>query len=604
MLKAKQDLVNQHANLSLVEIRKAELTYFTNFFSIFATQCFLITTFEVIAISQRPPNRTIAVCGNACPLYILLPAAVFITTSVALNCLIILISVYVSVFGNWMAIHGKEGAILDVILGMIDEQSKVLYYFLGACFLFQAQLFCAFFVLMDRPYAIGCAGIMFIFAVWTYRSSLRIYNNFYFDQRQAGWNYDVQKHSVDTSGLTDEFIEELMRDNSDINAENINRLYEQSLEKGVLQPEDSSEKKRHILLGLISSSVEQMGRMSESVGRMSFHLPRPSLSLPTIPNLVPRMSFTELPSLGSLRPSIASSKNEPMDNTSPSPGGGGGGGGTVHRSSIGGGAPVHRSSITGGTTTVHRSSIGGGGTVHRSSITGSVRSSHQTATNAPGMDNQPRPSFMRASLGAIGNTFGSFANPLSFSLRGGGGGSQQMRELEMEQFNRHQQQYHYVVGELYVKVVPHNSGQGSYFSFLWGGSSSSTSTTTITPTAVATTEEDSPTTTSSSGQEKWMRYYFIMKGTKLYYYENEFALLTSPGQPINRTKPIDLNGYELKKGSSVPPFAFSLRPLSSGSNLKTWLFRCSDIQMFNYWTEKMEQVLEEIQQRELMKEFM
>jgi hypothetical protein len=602
MLKAKQDLVNQHANISLVEIRKAELTYFTNFFSIFATQCFLITTFEVIAISQRPPNRTIAVCGNACPLYILLPAAVFITTSVALNCLIILISVYVSVFGNWLAIHGKEGAILDAILGMIDEQSKVLYYFLGACFLFQAQLLCAFFVLMDRPYAIGCAGIMFIFAVWTYRSSLRIYNNFYFDQRQAGWNYDVQKQSVDTSGLTDEFIEELMRDNSDINAENINTLYEQSLEKGVLRPEDSSEKKRNILLGLISSSVEQMGRMSESVGRMSFQIPRPSLSLPTLPNLVPRMSFTELPSLGSLRPSIASSKNEPMDNSaSPSPGGGGGGGGTVHRSSIGGGT-VHRSSIGGGAP-VHRSSITGGTTVHRSSIGGSVRSSHQTAT-APVMDSQPRPSFMRASLGAIGNTFGSFAGPLSFSLRGGAGSRQMSRELEMEQFNRHQQ-YHYVVGELYVKVVPHNSGTGSYFSFLWGGSSSSTTNTTtaITPTAIATTEEDSPTT-SSSGQEKWMRYYFIMKGTKLFYYENEFALLTSPDQPINRTKPIDLHGYELKKGSPVPTFAFSLRPLSSGSNLKTWLFRCSDIQMFNYWTEKMEQVLEEIQHRELMKEFM
>jgi hypothetical protein len=593
MFKARQNLVNQRANLHLVEIRKAELTYFTNFFSVFATQCVLLTTFEMSAISQLPPDRTNTVCGADCPFYVLFPSAIFLTTSVAVNGIIILTAVYVTAFANGLAIHGKQGAILDAIKGMIAEQSKVVKLFLFTCFLFQAQFFCAYFILMERLYSFICGGIMIFCALWTYRASLRIYNNFYFDERHAGWKYDQEKPEEEESlsQLNPDLIEDLMKTSRLHNPEPIHAAYKRSLQKGLLQETDSAEKKRNILLEILSSAERMTTTVRESISKSVSFSGRPSLpAFPTFRRSISESQAPPLPVISSLENSYRSSlsnnqninDNNQNDNSNNN--------NRESESSFGGNS-IRSWSIYSSQAQPQPSQQQSHPTGPRSSLSQRPSSLQQPQPQISTDNNrdstnpapqQSRPSFQyhfRSSLGAIGNSFSYVPNPLNFRLS-----SQQFPSQPQQQ---QQQTTHrpnlpsYSVGALTVKIVPPNRNNSRFF-FSWTSSSS-----------------------SQPQSEKWMDYYFILKGGLLFYYENETSFLTAPQQPLNKENPIDLRGgYELKKGPSEPPFAFTLRPLSSVSQLKTWSFRCSEENVFDYWTERIEEKLEEIHQQELMKEFM
>jgi hypothetical protein len=523
------------------------LEYFTNFFSIFATQCFLLTTFVVVAISQRPPDKTISVCGDDCPLYMMLPFAVFQASCVALNMILILIAVFVTVFGNWLAIHGKEGAMIYVIEGMVAEQNKIVGIFLVSAFLFQGQIFIAYFVLMRRQFAAICATIMCLFAIWTYRSALRIYNNFKFDESHAGWRFDVRKESRELSALHPDFIEELINASGENNSTKIKQLYQQSIQAGTLKAEDTIDKKRNVILEMLASSVE---RVSESISaRMSFRG-----SLPNLPSVkMPEISMPNIRTSFSMRDSTSQKELPPSDHP---------------RGSFRGSLPdIARPSFRGSLQDLARPSF-------RGSLPEEARSSHRgSQSEAPrpslrgSLVENVRQSFnLRASLGAIGTGL-SFANPLSFSLRP----SQREQEIEMDAYGVAQMPV--VVGPLTVKLVPHSPP--SLLAFF-----------------------------TSPQTERWMKHYFVLKGALLFYYENEFSFIISPDKPLNKALPIDLAAYELKRGPATAPFPFTLRPLSSADNLKTWRFRAGDLNTFQHWCERIEAVLEEIQSRELAKEFL
>jgi hypothetical protein len=600
MFKARQNLVNQRANLHLVEIRKAELTYFTNFFSVFATQCVLLTTFEMSAISQLPPDRTNTVCGADCPFYVLFPSAIFLTTSVAVNGIIILTAVYVTAFANGLAIHGKQGAILDAIKGMIAEQSKVVKLFLFTCFLFQAQFFCAYFILMERLYSFICGGIMIFCALWTYRASLRIYNNFYFDERHAGWKYDQEKPEEEESlsQLNPDLIEDLMKTSRLHNPEPIHAAYKRSLQKGLLQETDSAEKKRNILLEILSSAERMTTTVRESISKSVSFSGRPSLpALPTFRRSISESQAPPLPVISSLENSYRSSlsnnnnnininnDNSQNDNNNNRESESSFGGNSIRSWSIysSQAQPPRQSHPTGPRSSLSQRPSSLQQPPRQVSTDNNRNSTSPTNPSNPVGPQQSRPSFQyhfRSSLGALGNSFSYVTNPLNFRVS-----SQQFPPQHQHQ----QQTIHrpnlpsYSVGALTVKIVPPNNRQtNNRFFFSW----------------ISSSQQQQQT-------EKWMDYYFILKGGLLFFYENETSFLTAPQQPLNKENPIDLrSGYELKKGPSEPPFAFTLRPLSSVSQLKTWSFRCSDENLFDYWTERIEEKLEEIHQQELMKEFM
>lgn len=54
MLKAQQSAVTQQANVNLVNIRQAEIQYFSQFFSSFGVQAALIAGFSINSVSQVP----------------------------------------------------------------------------------------------------------------------------------------------------------------------------------------------------------------------------------------------------------------------------------------------------------------------------------------------------------------------------------------------------------------------------------------------------------------------------------------------------------------------------------------------------------------------
>jgi hypothetical protein len=101
---------------------------------------------------------------------------------------------------------------------------------------------------------------------------------------------------------------------------------------------------------------------------------------------------------------------------------------------------------------------------------------------------------------------------------------------------------------------------------------------------------------SSSGESyQWIRYYFILKDSFVFYYSDRKAFQKNPSKPLN-TRPIDLEGYQLYKQNNIagPPFEFSLKPLSREDIRKEWKFRSDTISEEKYWLEKLSYVLSKI----------
>jgi hypothetical protein len=101
---------------------------------------------------------------------------------------------------------------------------------------------------------------------------------------------------------------------------------------------------------------------------------------------------------------------------------------------------------------------------------------------------------------------------------------------------------------------------------------------------------------SSSGESyQWIRYYFILKDSFVFYYSDRQAFQKNPSKPLN-TRPIDLEGYQLYKQNNIagPPFEFSLKPLSREDIRKEWKFRSDTISEEKYWLEKLSYVLSKI----------
>jgi hypothetical protein len=113
-----------------------------------------------------------------------------------------------------------------------------------------------------------------------------------------------------------------------------------------------------------------------------------------------------------------------------------------------------------------------------------------------------------------------------------------------------------------------------------------------TPSSASTTSSAlsflslSSSSSSSSNSSKWIRYYFILKGTYLYYYESQRAFELNPSKPLN-TRPIDLEGYELSQNSSPPAYEFSIIPNTTLDIRKTWKFRCDTVHEYDKWIEQL-----------------
>lgn len=190
MNKANQNQVVQTANVNLVAIRSSEINYFNIFFGNFATQAALLVTCIIQSVSQLPgmsnlyndddyyvyysadgarvTNITLAIrnetgtltcnVNNFIPFKSTIIIFLMLVTSYRLtsernniifslywvsaaitfvaSMFILLNAIYISIFGEGMAIRGPIGSMVKAINGMAHAQDTTLSVFVFTAFIF------------------------------------------------------------------------------------------------------------------------------------------------------------------------------------------------------------------------------------------------------------------------------------------------------------------------------------------------------------------------------------------------------------------------------------------------------------------------------------
>ena len=125
MLKADQTAVLNRANVDMVTLRSAEISYFSQFFSNFGTQAALIAGFSITTTTQiqgldafkRTHPAWIYLFWISCSL-------TFVSSMHVLIC-----TVFISVYGQGLALRGPTGSMIKAVEGMVIEQNSIVTHF-------------------------------------------------------------------------------------------------------------------------------------------------------------------------------------------------------------------------------------------------------------------------------------------------------------------------------------------------------------------------------------------------------------------------------------------------------------------------------------------
>jgi hypothetical protein len=176
MNKARQTVIIQNANMTLVEIRQLEINYFIYFFGSFGIQSAVLAGQLVLNTGQTPNYDCSSGCTSLC--YTIYFISIAVGTSFCMICL--LMSVFIRVFAQGLSIRGPPGSMITAVQGMFEEQSRVIAYIIGGVVSFSVWMFALNYRVLDFMWALICSGIVFLSACYTYRCALRIYNRFKF----------------------------------------------------------------------------------------------------------------------------------------------------------------------------------------------------------------------------------------------------------------------------------------------------------------------------------------------------------------------------------------------------------------------------------------
>jgi hypothetical protein len=181
MYQASQKAVVQDANMVLINIRTAEVKYFSTFFGNFGTQAAIIAGAIVGALSQTP-----ALHYN-CNYFFIFIYFTCAATSLVLSCQVILSTLVASTFGQGYALRGPLGSMVITIDGMIAEQHQVLFTFVLAITFFELQTAAMYRIVMTELAGFISFFIILIGGCITYSYALRIYNRFHFQSDKVTW---------------------------------------------------------------------------------------------------------------------------------------------------------------------------------------------------------------------------------------------------------------------------------------------------------------------------------------------------------------------------------------------------------------------------------
>jgi hypothetical protein len=498
MYQANQRVINQNANISLIGIRQMEINYFANFFANFGTQCFFLTAMLAGSVSQTPSFQ----CGQDCNRLWQYIYNISVSICMSLSAIELLISVFIAVYAQGLAIRGREGSMIEAIMGMIHEQSKIVQYFMVSVTLFQIQLLAMFFLVADRDFSMACGCVIAVMGYYTFSSALRIYNRFKWDFSRSGWNYDRDDNAEkEISELTPDLLQDIMQrstvggsksssGSSRITASQIQEAYRESIDSGVLKESDSASKKKKTVLSMLNNAFgkpKQKGKQK---------IKRVSISEKTMINNDKRKFSVGSDQLSDVTDSDNNHNNNQQQR----------GKNTKLKTTTAAAESIRLKAVTGGRNR-NDSLQSDHSSVSSASASSSVSSSSAAAGPVRGL-----PTIQRGCEGCL---------------------------------------------LVYIK----NPNKSVF----------------------------------NPSKHIWIKYYFILRDSYLYYYENESAFKTNPSQPIN-SRPIDLEGYQLVQVQTtpLPPFPFSIKPIEKDDIRKTWQFRCENIDGYQYWTEKISDTLSKI----------
>ncbi|KAJ1411624.1 hypothetical protein B484DRAFT_402570 [Ochromonadaceae sp. CCMP2298] len=184
MNRAHQQALSQEANMALVQIRNVEINYFTSFFLNFGTQAAALVGAITGSLSQTPALLSPA---DYVWKFTYFTSAAMV---VALSTHLMVVTVYIAVFGEGLALRGPEGAMVQTIDGMVEEQRLVAYIFILDVFFFVLQEVGMFFNVMS-PYhsfwAYFNSAFVLLMLAATFASARRIYLRFYWEKPLTGW---------------------------------------------------------------------------------------------------------------------------------------------------------------------------------------------------------------------------------------------------------------------------------------------------------------------------------------------------------------------------------------------------------------------------------
>lgn len=170
----------------LVNIRTAEVAYFSDFFSNFGTQSAIIAGIISGVISQTPGLQDYSCSYFWVFLYFTSSAAALVGAGHVL-----LTTLFTSVYGQGLALRGPLGSMVHTIDGMVYEQHQIVFAFIVTIFFFVLQEAGMFMIVMDELYGYISAGIVLVGMVVTYHYALRIYNRFHFEKERVDWEEEV-----------------------------------------------------------------------------------------------------------------------------------------------------------------------------------------------------------------------------------------------------------------------------------------------------------------------------------------------------------------------------------------------------------------------------
>jgi hypothetical protein len=301
MYQANQKAVIQNANINLVGIRQSEIQYYAQFFTNFGTQCFLLAGFLAGSISQTPTLE------YNCDYFWVVLYNTSVALCLAITCHVLIATVFLVVYGQGLAIRGPIGSMVKVVEGMVQEQHKIVGYFIASIITFSLSMVGMYFIMMDEAYAILSAIIAGVGGMYTYHCALRIYNRFFWDESKSGWKYD---HEIDAENELDDLnpilVNELVGKN--YTNEEISEAYKALLGSEQLNEQDTNEKKKTAILDYLAKKRPAVAPMTSAASVSGDNPRHPAANNPassaSTTSTPPRKSILKAPSLKGMLNSV------------------------------------------------------------------------------------------------------------------------------------------------------------------------------------------------------------------------------------------------------------------------------------------------------------